>query len=440
MGTERLHAVRVVRRACPGAAAALALAWLSGGVGAQDEPQPEQTQLSEPAPPRIASRGDDERPEAIVILRDGRRVSGLLVDEHADGAVTLSIAGIETTFEAGRVSEVQILPSVRERYRMLREPIPDTDAERLLLLVEWLRDREEYELALLEAQTVLEHEPDHPKAIRLEREVRAALALRELRRQPREDLHGNGADASGTREFPVLGPSQINLIKVFEIDLARPPKIEISRETRDRLIERYSESDVVPQTPEGRQALYRKPDVDILDRMFRVQARDLYPEVKVTGDPYAFGLFRKNVHAAWLVTSCATTQCHGGEAAGNLMLNNARRASEATVYTNFLILDRFRLADGETPLINYADPASSPLLQMALPRERSQYPHPEVAGGPVSTWRPVFRTTDDPRFTRAVEWIRAMYTPRPEYPVEYVPPTPGDDGAPLPPVEGRRPR
>lgn len=399
---------------------------------------------AEPPEPASAVEPSDEEgerlPEVILLLRDGRRLEGVLVEENADGAVTLRVGRIDTTFEARQVDRVLVLPPVRARYEQMRGAVPDDDTERLLVLVEWLRGHGELVLALVELESILEREPDHPDAQRLNREVRAELALRELRRSPIEgpDL-GGGAEPPA--EFPLLTPDQINLLKVFEIDLSRPPKLEVSRETIDRLIERYPGSPVVPTTPEGRQALYRKPAADIVDRLFRIQARDLYPEIRVTGDPDAFARFRQDIHAGWLITGCATSSCHGGQAAGRLWLHNKHRASEATVYTNFLILDRWRLGDEEsTPLINYDDPASSPLLQMGLPRDRSLFPHPEVSTGPGSAWKPIFRATDDVRYQRAVEWIRSMYTPRPEYPIEYSPPVPADDGAALPPVEGRRPR
>jgi len=98
--------------------------------------------------------------------------------------------------------------------------------------------------------------------------------------------------------------------------------------------------------------------------------------------------------------------------------------SDATIYTNLLILERFKLRDG-TPLINYDKPEDSPLLQMALPRESSIYPHPEVTSRSGRRNAPEqFRSTEDVQFQRALDWIRAMYQPRPDYPIDYAPPLP----------------
>ena len=57
-------------------------------------------------------------------------------------------------------------------------------------------------------------------------------------------------------------------------------------------------------------------------------------------------LFRDNVHSTWLMNSCATSRCHGGAESGRLRLFNKRVNTDQTVYTNFIILARYRLPDG----------------------------------------------------------------------------------------------
>jgi hypothetical protein len=207
------------------------------------------------------------------------------------------------------------------------------------------------------------------------------------------------------------------------VDLGDPPRLSIDREIVLELIEAYAGNELIPQSREGRAALERRPPEQILELMFRLKAREFYGRVDVREEPRAFRLFRDNVHREWLVNSCASNACHGGEQAGRLWLNNENQNSERTLYTNFLILERFRLSDG-TPLVNYEAPAQSPLLHMALPREESLYPHPLVATSRTAAWRPVIGSVDDARFAGSVEWINAMYRPRPEYPVTYAPPVP----------------
>ena len=93
-------------------------------------------------------------------------------------------------------------------------------------------------------------------------------------------------------------------------------------------------------------------------------------------------LFRDEVARSWLANSCATARCHGWPDAGRLRLTNKKPGMDAAVYTNFLILDRFRMADGRA-LINYDEPAKSPLLDMALPRDPARISHPSARGSPA---------------------------------------------------------
>src|SRR5690606_26176551 len=136
---------------------------------------------------------------------------------------------------------------------------------------------------------------------------------------------------------------QINLLKVYEIDLNDPPRLMISRRTVEDLLSTYAGHPLIPVSVEGRDAIMRWRDVQVLDLIFRLRARDFYGRVEVLESPASMKRFRDDVNRGWLVNSCATTRCHGGEQAGRLRLFNRRPSAEASYYTNFLILDRFRL-------------------------------------------------------------------------------------------------
>jgi hypothetical protein len=408
--------------------------------------------------------GQPDLPECVVTLRDGKRLSGLLV-ERTEDRVVIRVGSIDTTFTFVDVQRIDVLPPLEERYNQMRSTIADDDAEGIVRLARWLCSRGRYDLAQIEVSRALRASPEHPAAMRMQDEISGMLELIR-KRQAREgdtelqpDPPADSADAdeppegddtsldSGEiararaewrRNFPRLTPEQINLVKVFEIDLSDPPRMRIDRATIDRLIQRYAGSDLIPTTREGRDALYRKPPAQILELMFRLRARELYEEVRVLDQPRSMRLFRDNVHATWLVSACATTDCHGGYDAGRLQMLAGNRRGEDAVYTNFYIIEKATLKDG-TPLINYDQPGRSPLLHMALPRSESLYPHPEVyVRGERPAWKPVFRSMQDPGYVRALEWISSMYRPRPEYPIEYVPPTPPAE--PPPPASEPVPR
>jgi hypothetical protein len=439
------------------ALAASALAALAGWAIAQptgapaSEPTPDAvsppsegpSQTSAPnAPGPIAP---DAEPEAVVLMRDGQQWNGFLVSQD-DEKVLLRIAGIPTRIDRPQIQAVQILPPIVTRYRQMREAISDDDGDRIVLLCEWLRVRGKLDLALAELERLLERQPTHIEGRRLkllitsqrdmERRTRERRAAEEAARakvatpQTPNAAPGDqpepapGGSAPGpVPDLPTLTPDEINLIRVYEIDLKDSPRLLIDRETITTLLEQHAGDPLIPASPEGRQLFYQAPPQQVLDVMFRIQARSLYPRVRVLGDPKPLKLFRDHVHRTLIMNACATSQCHGGSEAGRLQFITKRPQSDATVYTNFLILERFRTKEGR-PLVNYDRPQASPLLQMGLPRDRSSFQHPVVPTprGKGDAWRPFFRTTEDERFLRALEWVSSMYRPRPSYPINYDPP------------------
>lgn len=363
--------------------------------------------------------------EVVVVMASGERVEGEFV-ARTDRDLEIRISGVTLRIGNDTIERVILLDPPAVRYKRMRSLINDEDTDRIVMLADWLRRQRMYDEALHELEHVLSVSPNDGEALRLRATVEQLKALEERRREraaapPVTPRAEEGVAPAQPRrptpgEFPLLRPDQINLMKVFEIDLNHPPRMVVPREVVDRLLREYAESPLIPTTREGREALYRRSPAQLLDLMYRLRARALYEQVQVLELPRSMRLFRDHVHAAWLVNSCATTRCHGGREAGRLQLTNYRPTSEESVFTNFLIIDRFRTASGEA-LIDYAEPERSVLLQMGLPRDDALHPHPVVAG-----WNPVFRTREARRFAQAVDWIRSMYRPRPDYGVVYSPP------------------
>lgn len=460
---------------------AISLAWAltlspAGQARADDAPQPAPAPAPADAPapapapaspePQVPPEPQPEvppeaEPEAVVTMRDGSRFTGLLIARD-DRQVVLRIAGLRQTFKTSTVERVELLPPVVERYRRLRAAIDPDDLDQRFQLVDWLLARQRLDLAKIELDELAQRRPGHPVAERRRQEVTALLALREKPRpapaqdrlaapggaeRPDPDDDADRDDAPGPAPVPLLSPYDANLIKVFEVNLARPPRLDVPRQTIDALLEQHAGNPLLPDTREGRDALYREHPARLLELLFRLRARELYGSVRVIDQPEAVRRFRDDVQRAWMINACATTACHGGAEAGRFVLATRRPGAEPAVLTNLLILDRYRLADG-TPLINYDQPQRSPLIHLGLPRELSAHPHPLATRGPAGqdAWRPLFRDLSDPRVQATVDWIRSMYRPRPAYPVEYTPLHPFDapqPGAapgpaaapPAPPVE-----
>ena len=398
-----------------------------------------------PAPSLPPAPVADLEPEAIVVLTDGQRLDGLLVGQ-TQREVALRIAGIVTTIPADKVASVTVLPPVAQRFADLRASIDDQDSEQLLALCDWLIRRRRADLAKSELEALLKRQPANALAERALVTAKRQLDL-QMKSQAEEvnpsnpgkvdGLGGNDVGGAGdvpgaligAIDVPLLAPEQINLIKVFEIDLARPPQMVVPRDVIVRVLERNIGHPLVPSTKEGRDAVLRLTPVETLSFMFQLRARDEYGQVKVLGQPESLKRFRDDVHSSFVLNSCATSACHGGAEAGRLVLATRRPNSDPTVYTNFYTLDRFRLADGR-PLIDYDNPERSALLQMALPREDSLVKHPMVVSGDQKdVWRPVLRSTNDKRYKDTVAWIRSMYRPRPDYQIDFKPFRPFTAGA-----------
>ena len=351
----------------------------------------------------------------LLVFLDGQRVEGEFV-RGEPGFAVVKVSNVETPFERTMLSQIMVVEPPAEQFRRLRGAIKDSDIERRIDLSEWARENGMYDEGLAEAEGVLQIDPGHADALRLRAELSSLIRLRGVGSEA-SPKPARAKPASPTRpaldEFPLLTPEQVNRIKVFEVDLKDPPKITISRETVDRLLTRYADHPLIPTSREAKDGFRALPAETILETMFKVRARDLYDEVRVVDNPASMKKFRDRVHSAWLVNNCATTRCHGGSAAGRLLLTNRRPNADDRLYTNFLIIDRFKTTEGRT-LINWGEPERSVLLQMGLPREDAITPHPEVKG-----WSPAFRTRDDRRFRQAVEWMQMMYRPRPDYGVVY---------------------
>jgi hypothetical protein len=417
------------------------------------EPKPQTQPETQPEPQPVASPGEDPQDgqdrEAIVTLRDGQRYSGMLVSKTPE-QIVLRISGITMPIKMRLVDRVNVLPPVQELYRQMRSAIDDNDADRLLLLAEWLRAREQWSLALLEVDHIIQIQPGNADARRLRLLVESQKTLAEKAKAPKanppQPTQGPDVPASPTpanasptpaagEDFPLLSDRDINIIKVYEVDLANPPRMVIDHDTVTRLIQEHAGDPLIPPTVAGRESLYRLPPARILELMFKMQARNLYEEVRVIDHPASLKTFRDTMYKTWIINSCATTRCHGGTEAGRLRLDSRRAGADQVMYTNFLILDRFKLADGQ-PLIDYDQPGKSPLIHMALPRDVALTPHPVVSGteGRGDLWRPFFRSVEDRPFTQAVAWITSMYRPRPQYPIDLAPPPPPSAGPPAPPV------
>ncbi len=428
------RSVSLVRWVTPLLAGVIAI-WAGPAARSQDAP----VSASQPETPAESPTESEATPEVTLILKDTQQVTGLRVDVTTEDVVLL-INGIRVPYPMDEIARIHVHEPVMKRYESMRAAVGDNPAQ-ILQLARWLRDRERYDLAVQEAKRAAALDPSDPAASQLVTELIAVAALKAKSRAG--DREGRAGRSRRTRperpEYPLLTDEQVALIKVYEVRLENPPRMLIERETITKLFESHADSSLIPATQTGRDAMYRWAPDRVLDLMFRLRARELYREVRILDELPAMVTFRDQINRGWLTSGCATDRCHGGREAGRFWLYNQNTNVVRGAYTNYLVLERFRVGDESLPLLNFEDPEESVLIQYALPREETAMPHPvvphEVSGR--DTWRPVFRSRRDRRMKRVIDWIDSMYSPHPEYPVEFEPPEPPpvpvpDDGT-LPP-------
>lgn len=425
----------------------LILTWLAGcaflgypAVMALEPLDVQPPKPSEPSPspssdpvvpvPQPSSNHPPRDREVTLFLKDGRSFTGILVDITADQYI-LRIAGIRTPLAIESVDRFTVHPPVRERYFELRKTLDGTDVEGLLQLIDWLISKSELDLAVSETADLRARFPASAAVQRMQAQLQRLVELRDKARAPEPMPDGTsspspvpakGVDHPAGPAVPLLSADQINLIKVFEIDLAKAPQLVIPRDVVAALMEKYSGHPLVPGTREGRDAILRQSPAETLNLMFRLRAREFYPQVRVMDQPESMRRFRDDVHRPILMNYCATTACHGGTEAGRLVFATSKPNSDPTLYTDFYILDRYRTMQGDA-LIDWEKPDLSTFLQMALPRDIATVRHPVVlrSGGGGDAWKPLFRSAADRRFQQAVGWLQVMYRPRPDYQVDYTP-------------------
>jgi len=352
---------------------------------------------------------------------------------------------VPQNFPTDRVDRVRTLPPVLERYKELRNAAGENDIDQRIALIRWLADRKQEEVALAEAELLLQKNPKHVGTRKLAEDLRARVDLLVKTAKgdqppapPTDDTPTPADDGRiPPREFPFLTEAQIAILKVYEVDLTAKPRIVFPREAVSRMLEEYASNPLVPASREGKDAILRQDPAETVQMMFKLRAREFYDKVRVVDQPESMRKFRDDVQRVTLMGGCATSQCHGGRDAGRFVLSTFRPNTDTTLYTNFYIITKFKTSLG-LPLVNWENPQQSLLLQLALPPELSRYRHPPVIKDGKNVWRPPLTGPEDRRARAIVDWITSAYRPRPDYTFDYTPYRPFTPPS-LPATEGKSP-
>jgi hypothetical protein len=359
----------------------------------------------------------DEARQAKAIMQDGRVLEGRLVLQN-ERVVVLDIAGIETTLDRGDVADLQTQQTPQELYDRIRPTLKDSDLAGRLDLTRELTRRNAFALARRELSDLARLFPGEPAIVRLDTQITAKEELAKQRvavdDRPRNTQQSGGTrgnDRTRPEESDLLNEQQINLMRVYEIDLTTEPRgITIDRETLDKFFSIYRDGNNRPLDVRGQREFRRQPGYEQLDAIFATRDRSLYDGVKISLDPPSLATYRSRVNGPYVLDYFITHFGPDAEGTGpKLPLVRGRRNGVAEAYTNLYVLNAYEDGLG-VPMIDRINPAESLLLQWGLPRERATHPAPEGVEG----WEPAFRSVDDARFQTLVDWIRSLFPNPPD--------------------------
>ena len=394
----------------------------------------------------LLSAGPSVAREAIVVLKDGRQLRGEVLKED-DSGITLQIAGLPFPVKAEDIREKQYVLSVEEQYGQKKAQLEDKDLEGRYKLVTWLYETWQAQdtdtalkLADKELGELVELFPDDGRVTRFHALVKSRLKvleskdLQDAEDEP-EDVQTEGPeqglpDGKAVPDSGIgidigidqkLSEEQVDLIRVYEVDLDATPKprVTVPRDVRMKLLSEYADRDEVPKGTRDQARFLSEPGWKVLELIFAVGAKQYYPQVSVADDSEAMRTFRVTVHQRYVLSYCGTVDCHGGPQAGDFFVFRARPNDVQTVYTNFYILHRYQNRDGL--MLDRSNPERSLLLQYGLPVAQASTPHPgpDLARG----WRHRLPTPAHNRAQLLTAWIQSLWTPAPNYGINYTPPT-----------------
>ena len=362
--------------------------------------------------------------EAVLTLKDGRTVKGEVVEEN-DKAVSILISGIKTPYGRDLIKSIEYVKTVEEEYAEKRAKVADDNVAERYQLARWLYDKKAYPQAKAELDDLAKRDPKNADVALLKRIVEEKIKAPVVT-PPTPPNNGNNTPTPPTPPVqpPVgdlpkdrLDASQINRIRVLEINEDLSPRVTVPRTTVEKFLKEYADDTNVPKGPAAKNKFMAQKDLDKLKLMMTVGAKELYGDVVSHDDPPAIRDFR-NLHRNYVLSFCATAECHGGAKAGKFFLFNSAPTSNETIHTNFYILTQTKTATAF--MVDRDYPTKSLILQFGLPVDKATTAHPDVPGFKA----PMHTGDKDRTYQALLEWItKSLYRPEPKYDLNYKIPT-----------------
>lgn len=330
------------------------------------------------------------------------------------GAMLLILAVLAIAADFARAAD----KAIESAYRRQFDSIKVDDVEGHLRLAMWCREKQAYDLLRRQCNHVIGLDPKNQQAkllLELANTKLAASSTGDPDATPDDEQEGK-TTAAGVK---LLTDEQIQVIRRDMLNLEEPEKVRVK--FKNDVLERFW-TEVASRnnlTRRDRPKFFRLPPVKRAQEILRrVKYQDYDPslakDVEILTDPAIMKEFSTRI---WPIieSGCATSACHGGRHAEGIAFVTERPWSDATVYTNYMILHEYK--KGDARLINRDMPQDSLLLTYGRPAStvEPELRHP----GDIPT---VFLQTDQPTYQRVGEWLQQLPPPTPDYgfTLEYV--------------------
>jgi len=279
----------------------------------------------------------------------------------------------------------------------------------------------------LAKEEVLTIDPNNSDAAQMRETAMAQIRLERAKQNPPATAEARGpatmmaATTQAENDRRLLKPRDINRIRQIEMNLDKgTDKIAAA----DANIPIRFEHEVNRRYARD---LAKRPAGQFLALSSLQQAAEIVqngpPEmrddIKIMRDPQSMFEYKRAVQP-FVIQNCATSQCHGGQYGGRLELITPG-SSEPAMYTNFYILQSLTkkapevgkvFSKNQLAAIDRMQPTRSLLLDYAIPKNLSEYDHPDVPN-----YHPPLRGVEDPIYRTMLNWISNML--RPDPPVNY---------------------
>ena len=372
--------------------------------------------------------------EAVLTLKDGRTVKGVVAEEN-DQSVTVVISGIKTPYSRDLIKTIEYIKTVEEEYAERRSKVTDADVSGRYQIARWLFEKRSYVLAKKELDDLAKRDPKNADIGLLKRIVEERIKAEGITPGTTPgttpDTPGTtpGTETGGDVTLPKdrLDAKMINRLRVLEVNENLNPRVTVPPNVVEKFLNEFADNDLVPKGATARNRFKAQKDIEKLKLMLEVGAGKFFEDVISHDDPPAIRDFR-NIHRNYVLSFCATNECHGGAKAGKFFLFNSAPTSNETIHTNFYILTQTKTKTAY--MVDRDYPTKSLIVQFGMPIDKAQTPHPDVPGFRA----PMLTGDKDRTYQMLVEWIsKSLYRPEPKYNLQYRIPTLSSPAAPKAP-------